>query len=204
MQGDDQHDVKSNMPLKIWAACVGFLLGPSILVWIVRAVAMAARCAPGPQLCHGIALGGGLRDSLNLAWTIGGNSTFLITIALVATIAGLMARRPLLAAITLLLLPLAVLMLPMAAVYSAKYTGCYVNESGIGDCALWGAQMGMSFHAAADVSWQIYGFAPYSFALALMLGLLGWFFVRPRSVPHATAHARRIHHERFTHRDPNN
>jgi hypothetical protein len=192
---DDLREKKPSAPFKVWAGCVAFLLAPSLMVWIVRAVALVARCAPGPQLCHGMALGGGLRDALALAWTVGENSVFLITVSLIATIAGLLARRPLLAATTLLLLPLAVLMVPMAAVYSAKYPGCYVNESGIGDCALWGAQMGMSFHAAADVSWQIYGFAPYSFALALMLGLLGWFFTRPRSLPHATAHTR---HRRFS------
>lgn len=67
-----------------------------------------------------------------------------------------------------------------------------MSESGIGDCALWGAQMGMSFHAAADVPWQIYGFAPYSFALALMLGLLGWFVARPKGVPHAPARRYRV------------
>ena len=202
-EDDDLRDAKGNTPLKIWVACVVFLLGPSLMVWIVRLVAIAARCSPGPQLSHGIALGGGLRDALDLAWTVGDNSTFLISVALAATIAGLLARRPLLAATTLLLLPLAVLMLPMAAVYSAKYPGCYVNESGIGDCSLWGAQMGMSFHAAADVSWQIYGFAPYSFALALMLGLLGWFFSRPKTMPHATAHKPRNNIERFRHHEDN-
>ena len=201
MDDDDLREKKPNTPLKIWIGCVVFLLGPSLMVWIVRGIAFAARCTPGQQLCHGIALGGGLRDALDLAWTVGDNSLFLITVSLIATVAGLLARRPLLAATTLLLLPLAVLMLPMAAVYSAKYPGCYVNESGIGDCALWGAQMGMSFHAAADVSWQIYGFAPYSFALALMLGLLGWFFTRPKTVPHATAHTRRTNLERFTRED---
>lgn len=202
MVDEEGHEAsRGNMPLKIWAGCVVFMLAPSLMVWIVRAVAMAARCSPGPQLCHGIALGGGLRDALDLAWTVGDNSMFLITVSLIATIAGLLARRPLLAATTLLLLPLAVLMLPMAAVYSAKYAGCYVNDSGIGDCALWGAQMGMSFHAAADVSGQIYGFAPYSFALALMLGLLGWFFARPKAMPHATAHRPRDNIARFRHHD---
>ena len=105
------------------------------------------------------------------------------------------------AATTLLLLPLATLMLPMMAVYSAAYPGCSVNESGIGDCALWGAHMGMSFHTATDVPWQIYGFAPYSFSLALMLGILGWFFTRPKNVPHATAHVRRVRNEEFIERE---
>ena len=123
MDDDDLHEKKPSTPLKIWIGCVVFLLGPSLMVWIVRGVAFAARCTPGQQLCHGIALGGGLRDALDLAWTVGDNSLFLITVSLIATVAGLLARRPLLAATTLLLLPLAVLMLPMAAVYSAKYPG---------------------------------------------------------------------------------
>jgi hypothetical protein len=183
---------KTNMPLSVWAACVVLLLGPALFVWILRGVARAAHCAPGPQLCHGVALGVGLRDALALAWIVGANSFLLVLIAVAAALAGLLARRPLLAALTLLFLPLATLMLPMAAVYSAKYPCCSVSESGIGDCALWGAQMGMSFHAAADVPWQIYGFAPYSFALALMLGLLGWFVARPKGVPHAAAQRYRV------------
>src|SRR5512137_2399858 len=100
----DEEDLgarKGNTPLKVWAGCVVFMLAPSLMVWVVRAVAVAARCTPGPQLCHGIALGGGLRDALDLAWTVGENSMFLITVSLIATIAGLLARRPLLAATTL-------------------------------------------------------------------------------------------------------
>ena len=201
MDDEEKDETKPHTALNVWAACVALLLGPSLLVWIVRAVALAAQCAPGPDPCRGIALGGGLRDTLNLAWAVGANSLFLILVAILATVAGLSARRPLLGASTLLLLPLAALMLPMAAVYSAKYPGCHVSESGIGDCTLWGAQMGMSFHAAADVPWQIYGFAPYSFALALMLGLLGWFFTRPRTMPHAMAHTRRSDKDRFRHHE---
>jgi hypothetical protein len=192
---------RNSMPLKVWAACVFVLLAPALFVWLLRGAALAAHCAPGPQLCHGIALGSGLRDALLLAWMAGANSFWLVLIATGAALAALLARQPLIAALTLLLLPLATLMLPMAAVYSARYPGCSVSESGIGDCALWGANMGISFHAAADVPWQIYNFAPYSFALALMLGLLGWFFTRPRTVPHAMAHARRFRDEQFTQRD---
>jgi hypothetical protein len=54
--------------------------------------------------------------------------------------------------------------------------------------------MGRSFHAAAIVPDMIYGFVPYSFALALMLSLMGWFLARPKPLPpqHATAHIRRF------------
>ncbi|MBV9542374.1 MAG: hypothetical protein JO167_14020 [Alphaproteobacteria bacterium] len=192
---------KRNTALIIWASCVAVLLGPSLLVWIVRGVALAAQCAPGPEPCRGVALGGGLRDALNLAWLVSSNTLVLVAITLAASIAILFNRRPLIATITLLLLPLASLMLPMAAVYSALYRDCQVSEAGIGDCTLWGAQMGMSFHTAASVPWLIYGFAPYSFAIALMLGIVGWFFTRPRAVGHATASPHRFPDERFRHRD---
>lgn len=193
--------VKRHTALNIWAACVAFLLGPSLLVWIVRAVALAAQCAPGPEPCRGMVLGGGLRDALTLSWTVSTDTLILIAVALVASVACLFARRPLLAASTLLLLPLAALILPMAAVYSAMYQGCPVSESGIGDCTLWGAQMGMSFHTAASVPWLIYGFAPYSFSLALMLGIIGWFLLRTRPLGHATANPHRFPDDRFRHRD---
>ena len=196
---DAHENSTQNLPGKVWTACLALVLGPSLLVWIVRGVALAARCAPGPDACHGMALGGGLRDTLELAWIVNGNTLVLVMVALVAAIACLVAHRPLLGAFTLLLLPLAGLMLPMAAVYSSLYQGCTISEAGIGDCTLWGAQMGMSFHTAASVTWLIYGFAPYSFALALMLGAIGWFLLRVRApMGHATA---RFPDERFPHRD---
>ena len=168
------------MPLKLWAACSLVLLAPSLLVWLLRGAAFAAQCDPGPQLCRGIALGAGLRETLTLAWLAGGNSFLLMLAASAAALAAILARRPLLAALSLLFLPLAMVILPMAAVYSARYPGCSVSEYGVGDCALWGANMGQSFHAAASVVWQIYGLAPYAFALALMLGLFGCLVMRPK------------------------
>jgi hypothetical protein len=193
--------VKRHTARNIWAACVTILLGPSLLVWIVRGVALAAQCAPGPGLCRGIALGGGLRDALNLAWSVSTDPWILIALSFLAAIACLFARRPLLAASTLLLLPLAAPLLPMAAVYSAMYPDCPVSEAGIGDCTLWGAQMGMSFHTAAGINWLVYGFAPFTFALALMVGIIGWFLTRTRPLGHATANPHRFPDERFTHRD---
>jgi hypothetical protein len=194
--------VQRHTARNIWAACVTILLGPALLVWIVRGAALAAQCAPGPDPCRGMPLGGGLRDALALAWSVSTDTTILIALALIAAVACLFARRPLLAASTLLLLPLASLILPMAAVYTAMYEGCPVSESGIGNCTLWGAEMGMSFHTAASVPWLIYGFAPYSFSLALMIGLIGWFLLRTtRPLGHATANPHRFPDERFRHRD---
>jgi hypothetical protein len=166
--------------LGIWTLIAALLLGPSLLVWIVRGVAFGFGCAPGPELCHGIAIGGGLRDTLNLAWFVGGDTTLLVLFAIAAAIAALFARRPLLAALSALVLPMAVLVLPTLAVYVSAYHGCAANESGVGSCALWGAKMGMSFHRAALAPWWLYDVVPYAFAAAIMLGLIGWMFCRER------------------------
>ena len=73
---------------------------------------------------------------------------------------------------------LAALVLPTLAVYTALYSGCEANEAGVGDCILWGARMGMSFHRAAMAPWIVYGVVPYSFTLALMVGAIGLLFFR--------------------------
>lgn len=189
---------KRNYAAYVWTLCLLALLGPSLVVWTIRGIAYATHCAPGPDACSaGIALGPFLREALTIAWMLPANSMMLITVAVAATVAGFFARRPLTSAICLLVLPILALVLPMLAVYSAMYPGCNVNVDGVGDCTLWGAKMGMSFHTAASAPWIIYGFAPYSFALALMLGLLGWFFSQPRTArPHATARMRSFDHRR--------
>lgn len=182
----------------IWAVCVALLLGPSLLVWMVRGAAYAVQCQPGPALCHGMMLGGGLRDALALAWGVSTNTGFLIAVSIAATLAAFVARRPLLGTLSLLLLPILALVLPMLAVLTARYGDCAINSDGIGNCTLWGALMGMSFHTAAGVPDIIYGLMPYSFALTLMLGLLGFFFARPREhrpAPHLSAQMRHFEDE---------
>jgi hypothetical protein len=135
-------------------------------------------CEPGPDLCRNIAVGGGLRDTLDLAWLIGSNSLVSLGIAFAAAIVALRLRRPLLASLSLMILPLAALVVPTLAVYTALYSGCEVNEAAVGDCILWGARMGMSFHRAAMAPWIVYGVVPYSFTLALMVGAIGLLFFR--------------------------
>jgi len=186
---------KRNPALLVWGAAVAVLIGPAILVWIIRGVGYVESCPPGPAPCQGMPLGFGLRDALALAWALPTNTLLMIAVAVAATIAGLFAKRPLLAAGGLLILPVAALALPMLAVASAKYDGCSVDESGVGDCMLWGANMGMSFHTAAQAPALVFDFFPYSFALALMLGLPGWFFSQPRparSHAHAMARMKRM------------
>ena len=164
----------------VWVLCAVLLVGPSLLVWCVRAAALEAGCAPGPGLCRGMMLGGGLRDTLSLAWIIGMEPLAGLAIALTAAIAALCLRRPLLAALSLLVLPIAAVALPTLAVIESVHRGCQIDEDGVGDCQLWGAKMGMSFHSAALAPAGLYDIVPYSFALALMVAAVGFVFLRPR------------------------
>ncbi len=184
----EQHPRDHLMALTLWGVCVVLLLGPSALVWLVRTIAFAGQCAPGPDACHGMTLGGGLHDALVLAWGVATNTLFLITVAVVGTLAAFFARRPLMGTLSLLLLPILALVLPTLAVFTTKYDGCPISSDGIGNCTLWGAQMGMSLHTAANVPDVIFAVTPYSFALTAVLGVLGFFFARPRA-PRQTAHA---------------
>jgi len=179
---DDDAPVAPAIPyaLCVWAFCVALLVGPSVLVWVVRLIALGAGCAPGPGLCRGIPLGGGLRDTLDFAWLIGSDALLGLAIGLVAAVSALWLRRPLMAALSLLVLPLVAVVLPTLAVLVSTYAGCQVNDDGIGDCPLWGAKMGMTFHAAAIASSDLYDMVPYSFALALMVAAIGFVFFRPR------------------------
>jgi hypothetical protein len=198
MEGPD-FNIRERPPvaLIVWTLCVGVLLGPALLVWIVRAVGFAAQCAPGPDLCRDLALGGGLRDSLALAWGVSTDTLLVIVLSVIAAVACFAARWPLSGALSMVLLPVVTPVLPMLAVYVTRYDGCDVNPDGVGRCVLWGAEMGRSFHTAATIPDMIYGFAPYSFALALMVILPGWFLARPKPPPpmHATARIRRFEEE---------
>ncbi len=169
---------KRRTAITIWAVVVLATIGPALLAWVVRTVAFAYRCAPSTQPCHGIPLGAGLRDTLDLAWAVGFNTLPIVLAGIVAAIAALCAKRPLLGGMSAFALPLAALGLPTLAVYVSTYDGCAVNEAGVGSCLLWGAPMGMSFHNAAMAPWLLYEIMPYSVAAAVMLGLIGWAFCR--------------------------
>jgi hypothetical protein len=128
-----------------------------------------------------------MHSALALCWWIGGNMMILLAVTLLAAIVSLCARRAMLAALTLLLLPLAALLLPMAAVYTMAFQGCPVSDTAVGDCMLWGVPMGADLQNAAGVPSLVFSFAPYSVALALMVGLLGLFTLRPRPISHGMA-----------------
>ncbi len=172
---------KRRTAITIWAAVVLATIGPALLALVVRAVAFAYRCTPSPQPCHGLALGGGLHDTLNLAWAVGFDTLLIVLAGIVAAVAALSARKPLLGGLSAFALPLAALGLPTFAVYVSTYDGCAVNEAGVGSCLLWGSKMGMSFHNAAMAPWLLYEIMPYSFAAAVMLGLIGWAFCREKA-----------------------
>lgn len=159
------------------------LIGPSVLVWTVRLTALFAGCEPGPGLCRGMALGAGLRDTLGLAWVVSTNSLLLMALSLAATLLAFRACRPLIGTLSLVALPILAPMLPILAVLVSRSDGCAVSTDALGSCQLWGAGMGMSFHNAATARDVVYSIFPYTFALALMLGVLGFFFARPKAPP---------------------
>ena len=179
----EENHLSRGPSLRPWALCVAVMIGPSLLVWTVRLSALFAGCAPGPGACHGIPLGAGLRDALNLAWVVSTSSLLLVGLSLAATLLAFRAYRPLTGTLSLLSLPILTPMLPILVVLSARYDGCAVSPDGIGSCALWGASMGMAFHNAAIARDTVFGIVPYTFALTVMLGVLGFFFARPKAPP---------------------
>ena len=192
MSGGEQANGRPS--LTPWALCVAGLMGPALLVWVVRLTAFAAQCTPGPDACHGLPLGAGLRDALNLAWAVSTSAWILIGLSIIATLAAFRTYRPLLGAMSMLLLPLLSLVLPILAVLLSRYEDCPVSADGIGSCQLWGASMGMSFHTAALARDILYGIFPLTFSLFVMLALLGFFFARPKVTrpPHPMAQMRRF------------
>lgn len=160
----------------MWSFCATLPLGPSLLVFPVRLAALGMGCEPGPDFCRGVALGAGLRDAPGLAWLVGSSPLASFAIASASVVTALRMRRPLMASLSVMILPLAALVLPALAVSTALHPGCQANEAGVGDCQLWGGQIGMSFHRAAMAPWISYGAVPYCFPLALMIGTAGMFF----------------------------
>lgn len=182
-----------------WALCVAVMLVPALLVWIVRLTALFSGCAPGPDLCHGMALGAGLRDALNLSWVVSTSPFLLGALGLLAMFLAFRVCRPLTGTLSLLLLPLLAPTLPILAVLFSRYDGCSISSEGIGSCQLWGAAMGSSFHHAATARDVMFAIFPYTFALTVMLGVLGFVFARPKPPPepHPMARMRRRDDEDF-------
>src|SRR5580765_8038841 len=117
MTGKETAHDKPPVALTIWALCLAVLLGPSVLVWFIRGVGFAAQCAPGPDLCRGMALGGGLRDALSLAWSVGTDILLTVALATIAAVACFADRRRVSATLSLIFLPILPALLPTLAVY---------------------------------------------------------------------------------------
>src|SRR5262249_42630457 len=99
----------------VFTACVGLLLGPSLVAWPVRGTGADAQGAAGAALCAGFRLGGAYRETLWLPGAVGPSAPLFLGVALAAAIGGIFMRRPLLGESAMVVLPLAALMLPMAA-----------------------------------------------------------------------------------------
>jgi len=186
----DEINASRASSLTPWALCVTALLGPALLVWAVRLAALFSGCTPGPDICHGIPFGAGLRDALALNWVITTSSLLLIGLSLAAMLFAFRICRPLLGTLTMLVMPILAPILPILAVLASRYPDCAVSNDAIGSCQLWGAAMGMSFHNAAIARDVVYAIVPYSFALAAMLGVLGFCFARPKAPPELQAMAK--------------
>ena len=174
--------------LRAWALCVAVLIGPSVLVWAVRLTALFTGCAPGPGLCHGMTLGAGLRDTLGLAFLVASNAWLVVGLSLAATLIAFRACRPLLGTLSLASLPILAPMLPILAVLASRYHGCSADT--IGSCQMWGAAMGFTFRDAAAAREVLYSIYPYTFALTVMLGIIGFCFARPKPPVQAMADGR--------------
>lgn len=172
---------KKRLAIRVWLICAAILLVPSLIVWIVRGVGFGLHCVPGPGMCGNLPVGMALHQALKIAWFLPMQPFIAVALGFVAAIAAMLARRPLLATISMLLLPTASLALPTMAVYFSMYPDCPVSDTGIGNCALWGDHMGMAFHNAAIAPTSIDDFVPYVFALAVMIGIIAFAFFRPRS-----------------------
>src|SRR5262249_26131998 len=104
------------------------------------------------------------------------STTVPLTLGLtfLAAMAAVVALRPVTAALTALLAPLASILLPTLMVSATAYDGCSINPDGLGDCKVWGESMGMAFHSAATATQLLYTYTPVVGAAALVVGLFGW------------------------------
>ena len=176
--GEVKRNGTAAMATRVWLAGLAVLLVPALAAWIVRAIGFALKCDPSATVCLGApfdaALGAALRGTLDLAWIVSTTVPLTLGITFLAALASVVALRPVTAALTVLIAPLASLLLPTFLVSVTTYDGCQINPDGLGDCKVWGESMGMSFHTAATAPQLIYTYTPIIGAGALVVGLLGW------------------------------
>jgi hypothetical protein len=162
----------------VWLFVVAALTLPVTAAWIVRGIFAVAGCEPAAAACMSdpanAILAAAFKATLDIAWLMGSMPELTLGLTTLATVAAIIGLRPIHAAVTVLVVPLAALLLPVWLVGSTAYPGCAVNEAQVGDCILWGAHMGDTFHNAAIAPSLIYTYTPFAVAGALVAGLLGW------------------------------
>jgi len=119
-----------------------------------------------------------MRESLALAWLIGLHPFRALALAILAAGVALSLRKPIRASVGTLLMPLFAVTVPTAAVQTLLFPGC--GEARIWGCSVFGASLGAAVHRASLAWGVIYGAAPYDFAAALMVAVIGFAFFRPR------------------------
>lgn len=144
------------------------VLAPGMAALGTQGVARAAGCRPGgSERCapFGIDLGDALRVTLDLAWGFVSTAPLIllaIGVGLIAVRFGFSARwhRLLLGSALVLFMPLAALAFPLAAVVAGGHAGCVINEGGLGECVIYGVEMGFAYHAAAIAPWLVFLYLP--------------------------------------------
>ncbi len=163
----------------VWLFIVSVMVVPVAIAWLIRAGFAIAGCDPAASACftdssNALAVSA-FRSTLDIAWMIGANGLVALGLTTLAAMAAIIGVRPLNAALTVLIAPHAVLLLPVWLVYKTSYNGCAISEAHVGNCVLWGAKMGDAFHnAAIAYPSLIYTYTPFAIAGALIAGLLGW------------------------------
>ena len=162
----------------VWLFIVLVLTLPVTAAWLFRGVFAVAGCEPSAAPCLGdpanAILGSAMKGTLDIAWMVGSTDIVTLGLTTLAAMAAIIGLRPVYAALTVLIAPLASLLLPVLLVGKTTYAGCAVSEGHVGDCVLWGMHMGDTFHSAASAPALIYTYTPFAVAGALVAGLLGW------------------------------
>lgn len=167
----------AELALRIWWFAVATLLLPAILAWFVRGTAFAIGCTPGAGQClaggtfEGL-LGASFQGLLDMAWLVGAVAPVTLGLTLAAGLAAIVAARPIRAALTVLLVPMAALMLPIWLVGVSADPGCHAANT-VAHCVLWGRAMSASIARAGPALELTYTYVPLGVAAALVAGLLG-------------------------------
>jgi hypothetical protein len=162
----------------VWAYTLAAMLVPVLAAFALRGIAYAMHCEPAAASCFAppfaTMMGAALKGLLEFAWFTGATLPITMCLTVIAGVAAIAAGRPLAASGSVLMAPLAALLLPVALVGMTTYEGCAIDRNGIGECVLWGQSMGVAFHKAAIAPELLYSYTPLCVSGAVMAGLLAW------------------------------